>query len=54
MIIELTDKEVDTLKYALKSKIIDVKGLCAIGIGNKETLKNLENIQRKINKCGCK
>lgn len=49
MKIELTDSEAKTLKFYLEQSLIDARGLCAIGVGNKNSVINLESIIKKIN-----
>lgn len=51
MIINLTEKEIKTIDYCLQSKLIDVKGLAAIGAsyGNYD---DPENISLECEDCG--
>ena len=50
MEIQLTESEIKTLKFYLDKALIDAKGLCAIGIGNSTSVKNLESVKKKISK----
>ena len=48
--IQLTESEINTLKFYLEMNLIDARGDEAIGIGSKATVKNLESIKKKITK----
>ena len=49
MNIELTENEIKTLKFYVKQSLIDAKGNCAIGIGSKQSVMNLESILKRLN-----
>lgn len=46
--ITITESEAKTLKRYLDNAIIDAKGLQAIGVGSKTSVKNLESIKKKL------
>lgn len=46
--IELTAREVKTLKFYLNKAIIDAEGMSAIGVGSKESVSNLKSVMTKI------
>lgn len=50
MEINLTAAEIKTLNFYVAQALIDARGLVAIGFGNRESVRNLESIQRKLRK----
>ena len=48
MIINLTEKEIKTIDYCLQSKLIDVKGLAAIGACDRAVVEQMEGLIRKL------
>lgn len=48
MIVNLTDKELKTINYCLQSKLIDVKGLAAIGACSSSIVEQIEKLIRKL------
>ncbi len=48
MQIELTEREAKTLRAYVKGAIIDAEGSAAIGIGSRETVKDLKSVMKKI------
>ena len=48
MIINLTEKEIKTIDYCLQSKMIDVKGLAAIGACDRAVVEQMEGLIRKL------
>lgn len=50
MKLELTQKEIEVLKFYLGQALIDAKGMAAIGVGSEATVKNLISIKEKLNK----
>lgn len=50
MEINLTASEIKTLNFYVAQALIDVRGLAAIGFGNRKSVRNLESIQKKLRK----
>lgn len=46
MIINLTEKEIKTIDYCLQSKLIDVKGLAAIGACDRAVVEQMEGFHQ--------
>lgn len=46
--IELTDSEISTLRFYLDKALIDARGMAAIGVGDRSSVRNLESVAKKI------
>lgn len=45
---KLTQSEIHTLQFYMEKALIDAKGMCAIGVTNKETVSNIKSILKKV------